>query len=261
MRLLVLGCSERKKAEPAALPALERYDGVLFRVFRKWHAQATSSDPHIVIISAKHGLLGGSDLILNYNQRVTKARVEQLRCEVNAGLREQLNRTPYQSVFLGLGKAYRSIVDTKLLDQMGLPTEWASGPIGAQAAQLKDWLWREAMNARDAQSASQPAAPAPKTSGIIRLRGLELRFTPEEVMARARQALAVDSTGANSFTNWHAVIDEQQVSTKWLVRTLSGLPLGAFSTGDARRVLAQLGIATYYAPAGRLAAQHGDDNL
>ena len=261
MRLLVLGCSQRKKLSPAELPAIERYDGVLFRVTRKWHTQASSSDLHMMIVSAKYGLLGASDLIRDYDQRMTQERARILRHAVNSRLREQLMSARYHKVFLGLGGSYRSVIDVELLDDQDISIEWASGPIGAQAAQLKDWLWGAVMDPQNGQQSVYPVSPAQKTPGIVRLRGKELPLTPEEVVAQARRALATNSAGADNFTSWYSLIDEQRVSTKWLVRALSGLSLGAFSTSEARRVLAQLGIATYYTPAGRTTTHRGTDSL
>ena len=42
-RLLVLACSERKRAGPGLLPAAERYDGPAFRVLRAY--LRTAADP------------------------------------------------------------------------------------------------------------------------------------------------------------------------------------------------------------------------
>jgi hypothetical protein len=33
--LLILACSQRKRPDPGLLPAIERYDGVNFRIFEK----------------------------------------------------------------------------------------------------------------------------------------------------------------------------------------------------------------------------------
>jgi hypothetical protein len=43
-------------------------------------------------------------------------------------------------------------------------------------------------------------------------------------------------------TTAYVVVDEQQVAPKWLVSQLFGLPVNAFATDEARRVLAHLGI-------------------
>ena len=33
--LLIVTCSQRKRSDPELLPALERYDGIFFRIIRK----------------------------------------------------------------------------------------------------------------------------------------------------------------------------------------------------------------------------------
>ncbi len=240
--------------------AIDRYDGVMFRVLRKWRAHVTSPDLHIVIISAKYGLLRGDELIPNYEQHMTRARADELRQEVNALLHDHVRRWSVQSVFLGLGNTYRRVVDTRQLCQKGLLVQCSSGSIGTQAAQLKDWLWGETMHTTGGQSSARTTSPSHNRPIMVQLRGKEFSFIPEEVMTRARSALAINSTGADNFTSWYALIDDHRVSAKWLVRTISGLPLGAFSTSDARRVLAQLGIATHYAYAEWPKTQHASGN-
>ncbi len=245
MRLLVLACSQRKNADPSPLPAIERYDGVLFRVYRKWRAQAGVTEPHVIIVSARHGLLVATDLVEHYDQCMNRDRAEELRTIVNTQLAEHLAAGIYRSVFLGLAGRYKLTVDPHLLDQSGVPVEWISGPIGAQAAQLKHWLQRETCGALQEDAAPYVTSNGPTALRSVKLRGTVLALTPDESMQCARRALADDAVGAQEFHSWYALIDGQRVSTKWLVRALTGLPLGAFSTDEARRVLAQLGIRVY----------------
>jgi len=58
----------------------------------------------------------------------------------------------------------------------------------------------------------------------------------------ARQALAEGRGDPSRYQSWYVPIDGQRVSPKWLVSQLTGLPVSAFVTGEARRLLEQLGI-------------------
>ena len=150
----------------------------------------------------------------------------------------------HQSVFLNLGSVYRLTIDEEALDQVDASVIWASGSIGARAAQLKHWILcgteAEASSSHDTRTAIRTVNP----SAPPRLRGRAVTFTPAEVMAKARAALAIDNNSADNFVSGYVMIDDQRVSPKWLVRLLTGLPLDTFSTGDARRVLHQIGLPT-----------------
>jgi hypothetical protein len=78
---------------------------------------------------------------------------------------------------------------------------------------------------------------------VITLRGVPLEFSREEVLALARRALAEGRGHPNTYQAWCVEIDGIRVAPKWLVGQISGLAPATFRSGDARRVLAQLGIA------------------
>jgi len=60
-RLLILSCSQRKQASHGLLPAIERYNGPLFFVLRRFlrecPCQAKRLD--VYILSAAYGLIAG----------------------------------------------------------------------------------------------------------------------------------------------------------------------------------------------------------
>jgi hypothetical protein len=62
------------------LPALERYDGIFFRILRKARREGTWPDNlDVLIISAKYGLLELDTAIEKYDLRMTKMRAKQLK--------------------------------------------------------------------------------------------------------------------------------------------------------------------------------------
>jgi hypothetical protein len=48
-RLLIAACSQRKRADEGLLPAIERYDGPVYRVLRRFLRQHPSKPPGIYI--------------------------------------------------------------------------------------------------------------------------------------------------------------------------------------------------------------------
>jgi len=70
-RLLILSCSQRKRPDPGLLPAIERYDGPVFQVVRRYLREqpAGSKQLDVFILSARYGLipLAGHEQILPPN--------------------------------------------------------------------------------------------------------------------------------------------------------------------------------------------------
>jgi hypothetical protein len=64
--LLIVTCSQRKRSDLELLPALERYDGIFFRILRKALREGHwSGTLEVLIISAKYGLLELDTVIEN----------------------------------------------------------------------------------------------------------------------------------------------------------------------------------------------------
>ena len=71
-QLLILSCSQRKHASPDPLPAIERYNGPLFfvlrRFFRECPHQAKQLD--VYILSAAYGLISADFQTKFYDQKM-----------------------------------------------------------------------------------------------------------------------------------------------------------------------------------------------
>ncbi len=236
-RLLILSCSQRKRSAPGLLPATERYDGPAFRVLRRFlreHPDRTGLD--VFVLSAAYGLIPAEYPIAEYDQVMTPQRAAELHNEMLAVF-ANLIRTGYTGLCLSMSTKYLIALEGwSGLIPLGVSVMVADGPQGVKLAQLKGWLWGE--TAKEPERKLKAIEPR----GIARLRGVELRLMPAQVFEQARAALAEDGTGANCFREWYVEVDGQRVAPKWLVRVLTGLPVSAFTTGEARRVLYQLGL-------------------
>ena len=80
-RLLILGCSQKKRPDSGLLPALTRYDGPMFRVLRKFlrECPGEAQGLEIYILSAEFGLIPASQPIPNYDRRMTLQQANILR--------------------------------------------------------------------------------------------------------------------------------------------------------------------------------------
>src|SRR4051794_24689508 len=85
-RLLVLACSSRKLPDSALLPALERYDGVAYRVVKRLQRlDQYPEDVDLLIVSAKYGIIPHDQPIPAYDLWMTPERaVEQAQANRNS---------------------------------------------------------------------------------------------------------------------------------------------------------------------------------
>ena len=86
-RLLILSCSQRKRPDLILLPALERYDGPVFRMLRRflrtWPSKG--SHPEVYILSAQFGLISAHQLIPSYDCRMTPQQASAFQPQVLNG--------------------------------------------------------------------------------------------------------------------------------------------------------------------------------
>lgn len=232
--LLLVACSRRKRDTPGLLPAIERYDGPIFRLIRRFRRHHPTG-PRVVILSAAFGLIPADQPIPWYDRRMTPARAHALQPEVECDLRAMVRDCSPQEIFICMGKTYReALPDRGTILPADLPVRLAAGTMGAQLAALHDWLYGE--------PPSPAHGPAANGDGAISIRGVAITVSAEQALHVARHALATGSGDPDAFQAWYVAVDDCRVAPKWLVSRLTGLPVGAFTTDEARRVLARLGI-------------------
>ena len=142
MRLLLLGCSETKVGTCGRLPAFQRYDGPVYRVYRKYLRDDRDADSavNLYVLSAKYGLISGDILIPDYDLQMTPERAEFLKPAVEKSLALVLSLHRYDEIFVSMGKPYRNLVlDLMVLDPRVFIAE---GGIGEKSSALYHWLRR-----------------------------------------------------------------------------------------------------------------------
>ena len=241
-RLLILACSERKKSTPDPIPAIERYDGQLWKVLRSFLQDQSSSTARadIYVLSAEYGLIPGTQPIPWYNRVMTVARADELRASVLDQFRLLMDQD-YHQVCLGLSQLYlRAMRGWEYMSPSDVYVTVTDGPMATKQSQLRAWLRGEAWEPTVYPPDLLLPAKAPRSEVVIN--GVQLRITREEILERVRTALAAGLPGADSYREWYVRVDGQPVAPKWLVSLISGIPVGSFDAKEARRVLSGLGI-------------------
>ena len=144
-RLLILSCSQRKHEAQEPLPAIERYNGPLFFVLRRFlrecPRQARQLD--VYILSAAYGLIPGDFPTAWYDQKINASRVAELQSQVNTTFSD-IQRDNYASMCFVLGRTYLKAFESA---QNLVPTHTepvvVHGTMGKRQVQLKKWLWKE----------------------------------------------------------------------------------------------------------------------
>jgi len=247
MRLLIISCSATKRPEPTPIPAIERYDGPLWRVLRSFQREQPiiAADINVWAISAEHGLIPASTPICLYDRRMSTERAKALHSAVLSELQSVLG-TEYTQICLAVGKDYlRALCGWEALLPQGVTVTITDGTAGVKQGQLRAWLEGRQWYPTERLTEGLRASETPR--GTATVAGVTLRMTREEVLACARAALANGVAGAHRYRDWCVLIDGQPVAPKWLVSVLTGQPTSAFQAGAARQALLALGIDVAWA--------------
>jgi uncharacterized protein DUF6884 len=236
-RLLIVSCSRSKRPEAQLLPAYERYNGPAFHLLRRY--LKTSTDiPDIRILSAEYGLITYDFHIPYYERRMTAQRAQELGPQVTRELNTLLkvnNHKNGHGVFIYLGKDYLRTLEGSNIFPPKCAVKVAAGTPGKRLADLYSWLYGES-------SLPGRQLVAKQSNDNIHIRGIKIRLEREEVLIAARRAIKNGVRDRACYHSWYVLVDNARVSPKWLVSLLTGLPVSAFHSDEARRVLFQLGM-------------------
>lgn len=143
-RLLILSCSQRKNTAQGHLPAIERYNGPLFFVLRRFLRECPyeARQLDIYILSAAHGLIPADFQTEFYDQKMNLARIVELHPQIKTRFSDILRKN-FASICFVLGSIYlKAFEDLQHLIPTLTESIVAYGPIGKKQAHLKKWLWR-----------------------------------------------------------------------------------------------------------------------
>ncbi len=234
-RLLILSCTARKRPDAGSLSAVMRYDGPAFRVYRRFRTAQVDNSVTMYVLSAEYGLIPEAEPVPLYERSMTRERAAELQSRVRDVLNKILREFAVEEALVCVGRRYlAALPDPPLPDS--ICWQVAGGPPGARLSKLHDWLY-----------GSPPALPPPSANAPVRIRGREISLSREELLKVAWQRLSREPDAAKRWQAWYVSVGESRVAPKWLVSQATGLPVSAFSTGDARRVLAQLGVEVHRA--------------
>lgn len=167
--LLIIGCSKRKRQDDGLLSAINRYDGPLFRVLRKFSRVRSRHRRHIdiYVLSAEFGLIPADQPIPNYDRKMTAKRSLELAPIVQRELVKLIQVKSYQELYLGVGQTYLHCLFGDEYDpRKAMKVTVAEGAIGRRTSHLKKWLYED----NDLESQGPSSLPSQilqdRTAGI-----------------------------------------------------------------------------------------------
>jgi len=142
-RLLILGPTFRRNSSKKILTAIERYDGVFFRVARKHLERVHNVD--IVIMIDDLTLVDGNSYLPYIppegerwgKQTFSKEMYKEARAKNEAFLSKKLSRGRYAEIYIAMGKKYAKALPDLSHLKVVFPTHGGFGP---KAKALKEWI-------------------------------------------------------------------------------------------------------------------------
>ena len=238
-KCLVINCSKTKLIDESVLPAIKRYDGPLFKVLRKYisNKNEEASNLSVYILSAKYGFISADEKIYNYDCFLTLNEANKIRENVTNSFKSVCQNNKYEEIFIALSKNYLTLLDG--FDDIKSKLVFATGGNGHKSSQLKQWLYDDY---KIENGQSKVVTKHLKAIGNATICGKKITLNNEEVTEIAEKSLQKEIGNPYNFKDWYVQIGKNKVGPKWLVSQLSDLPVGKFTSREARRVLTQLGV-------------------
>lgn len=137
-KLLLISCSASKR-NLRNKPAIEVYDGPVYRILRKYKPPNID----VLILSAKYGLIDSHKSISNYEMKMTKEIAQQIKEPTTRKLTNVLNTHNYHDIHVNLGKTYQLAIDFSELQLKNYNVYFNTGTIGFRLHNLKTWIASE----------------------------------------------------------------------------------------------------------------------
>lgn len=220
------------------MPAVERYDGPLFRVLRRYLDDPSGQVPSIWVLSAKHGVISGDARIRDYDHQLKDPSSAPFLRLVGSGLSEAYQKEPWDEALVFGGRAYREALSVSAAAlRPSPPLRLVGGSIGGQASRLRRWLRAESMNTTVVDQ---------KRNRTVRMGGITVSSRAAEVLELAASR-AGDDPASGRFESWCVDTRVGPVAPKWITSMLFKKPVSSFRTADARRALEKLGVVVRHA--------------
>lgn len=146
-KLVIVSASSSIRKEPfEPILAIERYDGIYFRVLRKYLRERKLRNIDVVIVSEKFGLMRSDDKISYYEPHAGKWGSLSLNKDAIKNLRrenlEKLKRivNDYSEIYINVGRQYMKLIEGFENFTTCKITHAVGKGLGPKALHMKKWI-------------------------------------------------------------------------------------------------------------------------
>ncbi len=148
--LIILSASAKIKGEPKEpIPAFERFNGVFFRILRKYLSDKFLKDTEIIIVSDKLGIIT-ADQKVPYIQTtksdwgildIKSDSLNEIRSRNLEQLRELTSGKEYDEIYVNVGKQYLKLIEgfDAVIKNKKITFSEGAG-LGHKASHMKNWM-------------------------------------------------------------------------------------------------------------------------
>lgn len=143
-RVIIVGCSARKLRTTTAVAALDLYQGWCVPRLRAHVDGHPSRREHVLVLSARYGLVLAETPLLPYDQPLAPPRAAHLRPQIHRAWVQQTQHTVVGELLLLLAPAYLELIAPSLLRRPPVVVHWIPDPTQAwehAITVLNRWGW------------------------------------------------------------------------------------------------------------------------
>jgi hypothetical protein len=123
------------------VPAIDRYDGPVFRVLRRYLRENPEKWPEVYVLSAKFGLIEASTRIPDYDEKLDLVGCDRLRPQINKALLALFCRRHFEETLIVASNLYVKLLRHSLVNVGASGRVFAAPPgNGPPLTCLHGWL-------------------------------------------------------------------------------------------------------------------------
>jgi Family of unknown function (DUF6884) len=126
--LIIVGCSARKLSTTTPVAALDLYQGWCVPQLRAYLHRRPWLREHILVLSARHGLIPSEHPLLPYDQPLTPHQAADLRRDVHQAWVQHTRRAAVGELLLLLEPVYLELIGPSLLRHPPTIAHWIPEP-------------------------------------------------------------------------------------------------------------------------------------
>ena len=139
-RLVIVSASQRRAPDPNPMPAIDRFDGVYFRILRKYLRESRLKGVDVLVVSDRYGILQANDLVPFHHPSDKIKATENARASNLTKLKDMLKKASYAEIYVVCGEDFQGFI-RGFEEYANTTVTYCQGRgLGPKARSLRDWI-------------------------------------------------------------------------------------------------------------------------